>query len=79
MLISGLVKLASCQMPLRTGASWEITMDVEQPDPMESPVACDSCGWIGKYGEVIARDKLRCPKCDDTVHVVKHDPHGTVQ
>jgi predicted Zn-ribbon and HTH transcriptional regulator len=52
---------------------------VERPDRMESPVACDSCGWIGKYGEVIARDKLRCPKCDDTIHAVKHEPHGTIQ
>jgi len=27
-------------------------------------VACDACSWVGINGELIARDKLRCPKCD---------------
>jgi Zn finger protein HypA/HybF involved in hydrogenase expression len=25
---------------------------------------CDDCPWVGISGELIARDKLRCPKCD---------------
>ena len=52
---------------------------VERPDHFDRPVSCDDCAWIGSYREVIAKDKLRCPKCDGTVHAVKHDPHETLQ
>lgn len=27
-------------------------------------VACKACPWTGKNGDLIARDRLRCPKCD---------------
>lgn len=30
---------------------------------MKRPVSCP-CGWVGRMGELIARDVLRCPKCD---------------
>jgi predicted Zn-ribbon and HTH transcriptional regulator len=56
-----------------------MTCIVERPNPLDHPIACNGCGWIGVYGEAIAKDTLRCPKCDDTVHGIKHDPHGTVQ
>ncbi len=31
---------------------------------LKRPVSCDDCGWIGINGELIAKDVLRCPKCD---------------
>ncbi len=27
-------------------------------------IYCNDCPWIGISGDLIARDKLRCPKCD---------------
>lgn len=52
---------------------------IEEIDPLDRMAACDSCGWVGRYGETIAKDVLRCPECDCTVHVVIHKQHETVQ
>jgi len=30
---------------------------------LERMVIC-VCGWIGRAGDLIAKDKLRCPRCD---------------
>lgn len=41
---------------------------------------CDNCDWIGISGELIARDKLRCPKCDsERVKYLVADAPQTVQ
>lgn len=31
---------------------------------LERSMYCDDCSWVGKSGELIVRDVLRCPKCD---------------
>lgn len=34
---------------------------------------CKSCGWSGESGEIIVRDKFRCPRCDsDQVATLRH-------
>lgn len=33
---------------------------------LKRPVRCEGggCEWIGLNGDLIAKDKLRCPECD---------------
>jgi Zn finger protein HypA/HybF involved in hydrogenase expression len=31
---------------------------------LERACWCNACRWHGVVGKLIARDKLRCPKCD---------------
>lgn len=53
---------------------------IEQRDCLDRDVRCDACGWTGRLGEVIAGDKLRCPKCrSDQVGYLVPDTPATVQ
>jgi predicted Zn-ribbon and HTH transcriptional regulator len=52
----------------------------EKPDVMERSMRCDDCSWNGKLGEIIAADKLRCPKCrSERVGYSVPDTPATVQ
>ena len=33
-------------------------------DVLDRFVTCVTCGWVGKLGKVMAKDTLRCPKCN---------------
>jgi predicted Zn-ribbon and HTH transcriptional regulator len=33
-------------------------------DVLDRFVTCGTCGWVGKLGKVMAKDVLRCPKCN---------------
>lgn len=35
-------------------------------DPLTETWCCLVCFWKGCFGEIIARDTLRCPKCDSS-------------
>ena len=35
-----------------------------KPSPLEGAAVCLDCRWKGRVGELMARDTLRCPKCD---------------
>jgi predicted Zn-ribbon and HTH transcriptional regulator len=43
-------------------------------------VTCVQCTWSGRSGELIARDKIRCPKCDSpNIQYIMADPPKKVQ
>ena len=51
----------------------------QKPDCLDRTMNCE-CGWTGRLGEVIAADKLRCPKCRSVaVGYLTPDTASTVQ
>ena len=44
---------------------------MDQDMHLKRAVICEGCAWAGISGELIAKDKLRCPRCDgDQIHYV---------
>lgn len=33
-------------------------------DPLDERWACLVCFWLGRFGELMAKDVLRCPRCN---------------
>ena len=36
---------------------------MKEQDVLERLIVCEECGWHGSAGEMIASDRLRCPRC----------------
>jgi len=45
-------------------AQEEIKITDGERDVLDRFVTCGTCGWVGKLGKVMAKDVLRCPKCN---------------
>ena len=37
---------------------------MNEPDPLDEQWCCLTCYWKGRSGELMAKDALRCPRCD---------------
>ena len=49
-------------------------------DCLDRLASCVDCHWVGRSGELIAGDKLRCPKCrSDSVGYHIADRSETIQ